>query len=71
MSLWAIVPVKPLRRGKSRLAGALTEEERATLNQELLQRKLICPQRFENCNNDHIRITFSCCFFICLQQQEK
>lgn len=40
MSLWAIVPVKPLRRGKSRLAGALTEEERAALNQELLERTL-------------------------------
>lgn len=40
MSLWAIVPVKPLRRGKSRLAGALTEEERAALNEELLERTL-------------------------------
>lgn len=40
MSLWAIVPVKPLRRGKSRLAGTLTEEERAALNQELLERTL-------------------------------
>lgn len=40
MSLWAIVPVKPLRRGKSRLAGALTEDERAVLNQELLERTL-------------------------------
>ena len=40
MSLWAIVPVKPLRRGKSRLAGALTEDEHATLNQELLERTL-------------------------------
>lgn len=40
MSLWAILPVKPLRRGKSRLAGALTEEERTTLNQELLERTL-------------------------------
>ena len=36
MSLWAIVPVKPLRRGKSRLAGTLTENERAELNQKLL-----------------------------------
>lgn len=36
MSIWAILPVKPLRRGKSRLAGALTEEERAALNEELL-----------------------------------
>ena len=40
MSLWAIVPVKPLRRGKSRLSGILTEEERTQLNQELLERTL-------------------------------
>lgn len=40
MSLWAIVPVKPLRRGKSRLAEALTEEERAALNEEMLARTL-------------------------------
>jgi 2-phospho-L-lactate guanylyltransferase len=36
MTLWAIVPVKPLRRGKSRLAGTLSEDERAELNQALL-----------------------------------
>lgn len=40
MSLWAIVPVKPLRRGKSRLAGALSEEEREELNRVLLKRTL-------------------------------
>ena len=40
MTLWAIVPVKPLRRGKSRLAGKLTEDERADLNQSLLQHTL-------------------------------
>jgi 2-phospho-L-lactate guanylyltransferase len=40
MTLWAIVPVKPLRRGKSRLAGILTEDERTALNQELLERTL-------------------------------
>jgi len=40
MSLWAIVPVKPLRRGKSRLAGILTEDERAELNRTLLQHTL-------------------------------
>ncbi len=40
MTLWAIVPVKPLRRGKSRLAGALTEDERAELNRLLLERTL-------------------------------
>lgn len=35
MSLWAIVPVKPLRRGKSRLSDILSEEERNQLNQYL------------------------------------
>jgi 2-phospho-L-lactate guanylyltransferase len=40
MTLWAIVPVKPLRRGKSRLAGALSDEERADLNRMLLERTL-------------------------------
>ena len=40
MTLWAIVPVKPLRRGKSRLSGALTENERAELNQMLLENTL-------------------------------
>ena len=36
MTLWAIVPVKPLRRGKSRLSGVLTEEERTFLNFSML-----------------------------------
>lgn len=36
MTLWAIVPVKPLRIGKSRLSGVLSEEERADLNRRLL-----------------------------------
>ena len=35
MSLWAIVPVKPLRRGKSRLSEILSEEERTQLNYQL------------------------------------
>jgi len=37
MTLWAIVPVKPLRRGKSRLSGMLSEDERAHLNEVLLE----------------------------------
>lgn len=41
MTLWAIVPVKPLRRGKSRLSGTLTEDERAQLNEKLLEHTLI------------------------------
>jgi 2-phospho-L-lactate guanylyltransferase len=36
MTLWAIVPVKPLRRGKSRLAQVLSLEERKDLNRRLL-----------------------------------
>lgn len=40
MSIWAIVPVKPLRRGKSRLAGTLSEDERTQLNRLLLERTL-------------------------------
>ncbi len=40
MTLWAIVPVKPLKRGKSRLAAALNQEERELLNISLLARTL-------------------------------
>ena len=36
MPLWVIIPVKPLRRGKSRLAGILSEEKRTELNRSLL-----------------------------------
>jgi 2-phospho-L-lactate guanylyltransferase len=36
MTFWAIVPVKPLRRGKSRLSAVLTEDERTQLNRQLL-----------------------------------
>lgn len=40
MTIWAIVPVKPLRRGKSRLAGMLTEDQRTHLNRFLLENTL-------------------------------
>ena len=36
MTIWAIVPVKPLRRGKSRLSAILTPSEREELNARLL-----------------------------------
>jgi 2-phospho-L-lactate guanylyltransferase len=36
MTLWAVVPVKPLRRGKSRLSSVLSEDERTALNKRLL-----------------------------------
>jgi len=37
MALWAIIPVKPLRRGKSRLAKVMSADKRADLNQYLLE----------------------------------
>lgn len=40
MPLWAIVPVKPLRRGKSRLSSVLSPDERTALNQNLLTNTL-------------------------------
>ncbi len=40
MTVWAIVPVKPLQRGKSRLAGALSTSERTELNRLLLERTI-------------------------------
>jgi len=40
MTLWAIIPVKPLRRGKSRLSGVLSLEARAALNHYLLSNTL-------------------------------
>jgi 2-phospho-L-lactate guanylyltransferase len=40
MTIWAIVPVKPLQRGKSRLAGLLTEKQRTHLNRYLLEHTL-------------------------------
>jgi len=35
MSLWAVVPVKPFRQGKSRLSSIMDEDERYSLNSTL------------------------------------
>jgi len=40
MTIWAIVPVKPLRLGKSRLSGVLSDDERALLNRTCLEQTL-------------------------------
>lgn len=40
MTTWAIIPVKPLRYGKSRLAHILSPDERAELTTEMLNRTL-------------------------------
>lgn len=36
MTIWAIVPVKPLNLGKSRLSGTISEDDRINLNTKLL-----------------------------------
>ncbi len=41
MSLWVIVPVKPLRRSKSKLTNVLSEEERAVLNLKMYENTLL------------------------------
>ncbi len=40
MTIWAIVPVKPLRLGKSRLRNTLPDQERALLNERFLEQTL-------------------------------
>lgn len=40
MTIWAIVPVKPLNRSKSRLSTVLTIEQRESLSREMLERTL-------------------------------
>ena len=51
MALWAIVPVKPLRRGKSRLAKVISAEERADLNQYLLEHTIQVLSTIEEIEN--------------------
>src|SRR5437763_8064132 len=40
MDCWAVIPVKPFRAGKSRLAGLLGVDDRAALNRRLFGRVL-------------------------------
>jgi 2-phospho-L-lactate guanylyltransferase len=40
VTIWAIVPVKPLRRAKSRLSGVLSREDRVELSQQMLTHTL-------------------------------
>lgn len=40
MTIWAIIPVRPLEEGKSRLAEALTQIERQRLNQRFFRQTL-------------------------------
>jgi 2-phospho-L-lactate guanylyltransferase len=47
MNLWAILPVKPLGHGKTRLSGVLSHEERYILNLTLLANTLNALQQTE------------------------
>jgi 2-phospho-L-lactate guanylyltransferase len=40
MTIWAVIPVKPLAEGKSRLANALSQEARLRLNAKLFKHSL-------------------------------
>lgn len=40
MNLWVIIPVKPLRRSRSRLSDVLNENERTLLNSNMLENTL-------------------------------
>jgi len=52
MSLCAIIPIKPLRRGKSRLSSVLSEDKREGLNKFLLTSTLQCLKKINEI--DHI-----------------
>jgi 2-phospho-L-lactate guanylyltransferase len=54
MSLCAIIPIKPLRRGKSRLSSVLSEDKREGLNQYLLTSTLQCLKNISKI--DHILV---------------
>jgi len=47
MSLWAIIPIKPLSRGKSRLSSVLSDQERENLNHNLLNRSINCLKQVQ------------------------
>ena len=54
MSLCAIIPIKPLRRGKSRLSSVLSEDKREGLNKYLLTSTLQCLRKINKI--DHILV---------------
>ena len=51
MSLCAIIPIKPLKRGKSRLSGVLSQEKREELNHNLLASTLQCLKKCQVVDN--------------------
>lgn len=47
MSLWVVVPVKPLRRSKSKLTNVLSEEDRTILNFQMYENTLKVLSKIE------------------------
>jgi 2-phospho-L-lactate guanylyltransferase len=47
VNIWAIVPVKPLNRAKSRLASVLTAEQRETFSLQMLENTLLTLKSVE------------------------
>jgi 2-phospho-L-lactate guanylyltransferase len=78
MTIWAIIPVKPLIHGKSRLSSVLNEKERLSLNIRLLKRTLKIITRVPEIQkalivtNDQevVEITKSFGFEVCLEEIE-
>jgi 2-phospho-L-lactate guanylyltransferase len=64
MDCWAIIPVKPFRTGKSRLAGLLGADDRAALNRRLFGRVLTAtlgaftPDRVAVVTGDEMLLSF-------------
>lgn len=78
MAIWAIVPVKPLAHGKSRLSGVLSSDERMSLNISLLKRTLetishvpeIEKSLIVTNDPEVVKITQSFCFDVCFEENE-
>ena len=78
MAIWAIVPVKPLAHGKSRLSGVLNSDERMLLNIHLLKRTLETISHVPEIEktlivtNDPevVKITKSFCSDVCVEENE-
>ncbi len=78
MGIWAIVPVKPLAHGKSRLSGVLNSDERLSLSIHLLKRTLETISHVPEIEktlivtNDPevVRITESFRFDVCVEENE-
>jgi 2-phospho-L-lactate guanylyltransferase len=78
MAIWAIVPVKPLAHGKSRLSGVLNSDERMSLSVRLLKNTLGTISQVPEIEKtlivtndlEVIKITQSFFFDVCVEENE-